>query len=233
MTKVIGLIPLWDDDKDSLWMLPGYMKSIEACGALPLMLPLTRDPALLDRAFDLCDGLLITGGHDVDPAVYGQPVLPVCGDLCPTRDRMEAYLLDKALQKDIPVLGICRGIQIMNSCLGGTLYQDLPTQHPSGVNHHMAAPYDRPEHPVTVLPGTLLHGILGKTEYGVNSCHHQGVDQAAPGVLISALADDGLTEAIELPGKKFVLGVQWHPEFSYRKDPDAMKIIAAFVKACE
>lgn len=232
MKKVIGLIPLWDDDKDSLWMLPGYMNSIEQCDALPIMLPLTEDPDMLDRALALCDGLLLTGGHDVDPALYGRDMLDLCGTLCSPRDKMEAYLLKKALEKDMPVFGICRGVQFMNAFLGGTLYQDLPAQHPSDEDHHMAAPYDRVAHNVTIQPGTMLADILGIPVYGVNSCHHQGVEILAPGTVAAAVADDGLVEALEVKGKKFALGVQWHPEFSYQKDPLALKLIRAFVEAC-
>ena len=141
MKKLIGLIPLYDDDKDSYWMLPGYMKVLEACGALPVMLPLTTDHAELDDCFKLCDGILMTGGHDVGPALYAETAKKTCGIPCSSRDKMEAYLFEIALQEDKPVFGICRGVQLMNVLLGGTLYQDLPTEHPSKTEHHMASPY--------------------------------------------------------------------------------------------
>ena len=175
MKKLIGLIPLYDDDKDSYWMLPGYMKVLEACGALPVMLPLTTDPEELNDCFSLCDGILMTGGHDVDPALYAETAKKTCGIPCSSRDKMEAYLFEKALQEDKPVFGICRGVQLMNVLLGGTLYQDLPTEHPSKTEHHMASPYDRPVHKVTVKEETLLADIIGAGEHGVNSSHHQAV----------------------------------------------------------
>lgn len=232
MRKVIGVVPLWDEKKDSCWMLPGYMQGLEACGALPLVLPLTTDEGVLADALRLCDGLLLTGGHDIDPALYGQAPLPQCGVLCPARDKMEVYLLRAALAADKPVLGICRGIQLLNAVLGGTLYQDLPTQHPSDVTHVMTPPYDRAVHTVEILPGTLLADLFGAGALAVNSYHHQAVDKAAPGLQVMAQAPDGLVEAVRLPGKAFVVAVQWHPEFSYKNDACSKALLQAFVDAC-
>lgn len=232
MRKVIGVVPLWDEKKDSCWMLPGYMQGLQACGALPLVLPLTTDEGVLADALRLCDGLLLTGGHDIDPALYGQAPLPQCGVLCPARDKMEVYLLRAALAADKPVLGICRGIQLLNAVLGGTLYQDLPTQHPSDVTHVMTPPYDRAVHTVEILPGTLLADLFGAGTLAVNSYHHQAVDKAAPGLQVMAQAPDGLVEAVRLPGKGFVAAVQWHPEFSYKSDACSKALLQAFVDAC-
>ena len=154
MKRVIGLIPLVDDGRDSLWMLPGYMDGVTAAGGLPVMLPLTDDEDMLKQLCGLCDGFLLTGGHDVSPEFYGRRRLPECGATCPRRDRMEAAVLRLAMERDKPVLGICRGIQFVNAALGGTLWQDLPTQHPSGVVHQQRPPYDVPSHDVDILPDT-------------------------------------------------------------------------------
>lgn len=232
MKPVIGLIPLVDETRDSLWMLPGYMNGVSAAGGLPLMLPLTDDPAALSQAMALCDGFLLTGGHDVDPALYGQRPLPVCGTLCPQRDRMERIVLDTAIAQDKPLLGICRGVQFINAALGGTLWQDLPTQRPSDTEHHQSPPYDAPVHSVSLIPGSPLHTLLRRDSIAVNSYHHQAVRDVAPGLSVMATAEDGLVEALCMPGKRFLWGVQWHPEFAYRTDDNAMAIFRAFVDAC-
>lgn len=234
MRPVIGLIPLYDDEKDSLWMLPGYMEVLKLCGALPIMLPLTTDEAQLKQLAGLCDGLLLTGGHDVSPEVYGQEEIQkgICG-CCKRRDDMEIRLLHMFLQEDKPVFGICRGIQFMNAALGGTLYQDLPTQYKSNIEHHMEPPYDREAHKVRILKDTQLYDILKKEEISVNSYHHQAIKDLAKGVLAMALAPDGLVEAIQVLDKKYALAVQWHPEFSYKADNNAVVLIQSFVDACK
>ena len=129
------------------------------------------------------------------------------------------------------MLGICRGIQFFNACLGGTLYQDLPTEHPSEVAHVMRPPYDQTVHSVALLPGTPLAALLGRAELGVNSYHHQAIKVLAPGLVEMARSEDGLVEAVYLPDKSFVWAVQWHPEFSFRTDENSRKIFSAFVAA--
>ena len=232
MKPVIGLVPLVDEGRKSLWMLPGYMEGIAGAGGLSFMLPLSGDEADLSRLFSLCDGLLLTGGHDVSPALYGEAPLPVCGACCPERDRMESILLRLAMAENKPVLGICRGLQFMNAALGGSLWQDLPSQHPSGVNHHGAPPYDRPVHAVTVLPDTPLSAVLGESSLPVNSYHHQAVRELAPCLRPMALSPDGLVEAAWHPEMHFLWGVQWHPEFSFRTDAASRSLFRAFVDAC-
>jgi len=233
MKPVIGVIPLFDEDKDSYWMLPGYMKVIELCGGLPIMLPLTTDEVELDQCLDMCDGLLFTGGHDVSPTIYGETPKSTCGVACEDRDKMEYYLLHQAVEKDIPVFGICRGIQFINAALGGTLYQDLPTEHASNIEHHMTFPYDKPQHVVEVLDNTYIAEVIGKGYHNVNSYHHQAVKDVAPGLVVGAVSEDGLVEEVEMPGKRFLMGVQWHPEFSYLVDENAQKLVQAFVDACK
>lgn len=233
MRPVIGLIPLYDDEKESYWMLPGYMKALERYGALPIMLPLTDDMDELNQLFEMCDGLLLTGGHDVGPDVYNAPVSEKCGVSCKLRDRMEEYLLGKALEGDKAVLGICRGIQFMNAYMGGDLYQDLPSEFESNVEHHMCPPYDVKAHDVKVLENTKLADIIGGGIHPVNSYHHQAIKNLAPGVEPMAYSEDGLVEAISAKDKKFIIGIQWHPEFSYEVNEDSVKLVKAFVDACE
>lgn len=233
MKPVIGLSPLWDKEKESYWMLPGYMKMLEECGAVPLMLPLTDDEGVLDQCLAMCRGILLTGGQDVSPQMYGAEASPHCGEVCEERDAMDRRLLISAIGMDMPVLGICRGLQLMNAALGGTLYQDLPTEYPSPVNHVMTPPYDRGVHRVKVLGGTPLADMLGEGMISVNSYHHQAVKEPASCLETMAVSEDGLIEAMYMPGKRFIVGVQWHPEFAYRADPRCLNIAKAFVAACE
>ncbi len=229
---IIGLIPLYDDEKESYWMLPGYMKAVEACGGLPIMLPLTTDGDELDQAYGLCDGILFTGGHDVNPSIYGAEESAKCGQPCKMRDEMEGYLLDKCLGDNKPLLGICRGIQFINAHLGGTLYQDLPSEYESDLEHHMEPPYDRAVHNVEVIGETKLADIIGAGIHGVNSYHHQAIKALAPHLIQMAKSEDGLIEAVEVEGQKFAMAVQWHPEFAYTNNEECRKIVQAFVDAC-
>ena len=145
---------------------------------------------------------------------------------------MEVKVLQCAMDADKPVLGICRGIQLLNAALGGTLWQDLPTQHPSSVKHRQTAPYDKLTHPVTILPGTPLAETLGAEELMVNSYHHQAVRELAAPLKAMAVSPDGLVEAMQHPKHRFVWGVQWHPEFAWKSDPSSGMIFKAFVDAC-
>ena len=145
---------------------------------------------------------------------------------------MESILLRLAMAENKPVLGICRGLQFMNAALGGSLWQDLPSQHPSDISHHGAPPYDRPVHAVTVLPDTPLSAVLGESSLPVNSYHHQAVRELAPCLRPMALSPDGLVEAAWHPEMHFLWGVQWHPEFSFRTDAASRSLFRAFVDAC-
>lgn len=230
---VIGVVPLVDKERESLWMLPGYLEGLEAAGALPVILPLTEDRQALIQLMDSLDGLLFTGGQDVSPALYGETPLPQCGETCSRRDGMEQVLLELALAQDKPVLGICRGIQFLNAALGGTLYQDLPSQKPSDLSHVMTPPYDQPVHRVDLIPGSPLEKLLGCRTLEVNSYHHQGVKDLAPGLAVMARATDGLTEGVWMPERRFVWAVQWHPEFSWKSQEASRRIFAALVQAAQ
>lgn len=230
---VIGLIPLVDEGRDSLWMLPGYMHGIARAGGIGVMLPLTDTESDVEEILNRFDGFLLTGGHDVAPSVYGRETLDICGDTCPGRDTMEKKLLLGALKLNKPILGICRGLQMMNAVLGGTLYQDIPTQFPSETNHRMAAPYGRAEHTVQILPGTPFADFGIPETIGVNSCHHQGVEILSGKMEAMAKAPDGLVEAAYVPGQKYACAVQWHPEFFPLEDEISKVIFKSFVDACK
>ncbi|MBR1710972.1 MAG: gamma-glutamyl-gamma-aminobutyrate hydrolase family protein [Clostridia bacterium] len=232
MKPLIGLIPLVDDERESLWMLPGYMDGIRTSGGLPIMLPLTDHPAEILQLLGTCNGFLFTGGHDVSPEIYGETRRKECGICSPQRDRMELLLLEYAMKKNKPILGICRGIQLINAALGGTLWQDLPTEHPSKTQHHQHPPYDKPIHEVNLCPNTPLADLLGRSSLSVNSYHHQAIRDLAHALRPMAIAPDGLIEAIWHPETTFLWAVQWHPEFAYKTDEASQAIFKAFVRAC-
>lgn len=228
----IGVLPLYNSEKQTLWINPLYFGGIEQAGGLPSLLPLSEDPALWEEYCRSFDGFVFTGGQDVAPSLFGQEKIPQCSYQAPLRDNQEIYMLRRLREMDKPVLGICRGIQAMNVAYGGTLYQDLDTQHPSRVIHRQEKPYDLPHHQVTIVPGTLLHRIVGKTHLSVNSMHHQALWEVAPGFTVTAAAEDGIVEAIEDPTARFLVGIQWHPEHMWQGYGSARAIWRAFVDTC-
>lgn len=228
MKPIIGVTPLFDYQKNSIWMVPGYMNGIAEAGGLPLILPLTDKICDLSELVEKCDGFLFTGGNDINPALYNAPKSPVFAELSAERDAMEKELFELCLEHEKPALGICRGIQLFNALLGGSLYQDLPTEHPSSINHQMRPPYHLPVHTVKLVPGTPLQKYIGKSSLKVNSYHHQAVKSLAPCLRLQAFAPDGITEALYLPAHKFLHAVQWHPEFMHKSDPDSQKIFKFF-----
>ena len=231
MKRIVGVMPLWDDEKDSIWMLPGYMDGLHQAGGIPIIFPFTEDEQEIDRLVHMCDGFLFTGGQDVSPELYQEAPLEGLVTTCAKRDMMERIVLEKALKADKPILGICRGIQFINAALGGTLYQDIPSQHPSETEHRQKAPYDIPVHNVMIVKDTPLHKCLNVDDLPVNSYHHQAVKKLAPGLKPMAVSPDGLIEAAFMEDKTYLWAVQWHPEFSFRTDEYSRMIFESFIKA--
>ena len=216
-SPIIGVTPLWDAERKSVWMLPDYLDGIRAAGGIPVVLPLEMSEADADRIVETCDGFLFTGGQDVGS--------------CPERDALETLVLSKALQSDNAILGICRGLQFINVFLGGTLWQDLPSQHPTEIVHRQGKPYDNPTHKV-ILNGDLST-LLGKETLEVNTLHHQAAKDLGENLEMMAVAPDGIIEACQMVGKRFVWAVQWHPEYMFRTDSDSLAIFSCFVKHCK
>ena len=229
---LIALMPLWDKEKNSYWMLPGYMDLIIKSGGVPVMLSFSDDEQSVKEIADRFDGFVFTGGDDIATERYGQQPVPQCGQPCVHRDSLEFALFSEVIKTDKPILGICRGMQFLNVALGGTLYQDLPTQKPGGVCHKQPAPTDALTHSVTVERGTMLYDIVGVEKLMVNTLHHQAVAEIAPTLKACAASDDGLVEAVYDPEKAFLMGVQWHPEMIFNKEESSLKIGKAFVEAC-
>ncbi len=183
------------------------------------------------------DGVLFSGGPDIHPGLYGEELLDCCGALAPERDALEIPLMQKAIAIDKPVFGICRGFQVLNVVTGGTMYQDINTQNKSSVHieHQRTKPEEKDKvmHKVNVIRDTPLHTFSeGLLQIGVNTLHHQGVKKLGEPLRSMAIADDGIVEAAYYPGKKFVMGVQWHPEILGLGDKVANNLFTAFVEAC-
>jgi putative glutamine amidotransferase len=224
--RVVIAMPRMSTDPEPTVAQSKYMESLARAGAGMRWVEL-NDPEQAVQDALTCDGLLLPGGGDMDPKFYGQARIPACGEPNLLRDAAEPLLLRAFLAADKPVLGICRGIQVMNAVLGGDLYQDIKPFEHLPHNGHWAK-----VHTVTVRRGTLLSRILGQDTVLVNSQHHQAVDRVAPGFTLAALSEDGIVEAIEKPDARFCLGVQWHPEWLSDADPAMQGLFDAFVNAC-
>ena len=228
---VIGLTTYLNQARMGVWDVPAsflpavYFQGVTAAGGAAVLLPPQPvDPGVADRVLDGLDGLLITGGKDVDPAAYGQQPHPATDEPGGARDAWEFTLLDAALRRELPVLGICRGAQVLNVALGGTLHQHLPDV--LGHTGHRAGNAVFSRLPVRTEPGTRLAALVGES-VDVQCYHHQAVAEVGQGLVVSAWDNDGVIEALELPGEGFVLAVQWHPEESL----DDLRLFSAIVEA--
>lgn len=217
-----------------------YVVAVQEAGGLPLIVTPAHAGASLRAFYELLDGLLLTGGEDVAPERYGEAVAAPSVATVPERDALEWTLLQWALADGLPVLAVCRGIQLLNVVLGGSLYQDLPTDRPGDIDHDQlkaesAVPRPRPSHRVTVLPGSFLGDLIGDGELDVNSMHHQGIKTLASTLSPVAYAPDGLVEGVEANDPRFtgfLVGVQWHPEELARGgDSASRRLFEGFVAA--
>lgn len=231
MKPIIGLT--MGHNRDESVVNDGYTKAVLAWGGIPLMLPLQIKEEEMERLITLCDGFVFTGGGDIDPKYFGEEIKEYNGEISPIRDEMEIPFMKLLAGRQKPVLGICRGAQVMNVALGGSIYQDLRAEQKQlvALDHKPKAPYDYPVHQVAITPGSLLHKTLGEKSIRVNSIHHQGFNQLGQGLSAGATAPCGLVEAIEGKNHPFFMGLQWHPE----KMPEASatkSIFYAFIAAC-
>ena len=209
-----------------------YTKAVRSAGARPYILPLL-DPADADELLEGMDGLLLTGGEDVDPQLYGERAHPALGDVHAGRDALELALMKAARARRLPVLAICRGIQVANVALGGTLVQDIPAEHPGALAHDGDWPRDRRVHSIDADDTSRLAAALGARRLSVNSFHHQAIAQPAPDLRVVARAPDGIIEGVEWPSDDWwMLGAQWHPEeLVDTTEPWDRSLFAAFVAA--
>jgi putative glutamine amidotransferase len=231
---VIGMCTALERARWSVWDQPAmllasnYVEAVQRAGGLVAMLP--PDPRLVEgpgEALELIDGLVLAGGADIDPAAYGQEAHAETLDTVPERDVFEIALVRAAIERDLPVLGICRGMQLINVACGGSLLQHLPERFGHSDHRRAVGSFDGADHDVRLIEGTLAARAIGESRHGTKSHHHQGVDRLGEGLVVSGLSMlDELPEAIELPGRRFVLGVQWHPEADA-----ASPVVGALVQA--
>ncbi len=240
MRPRIGITSWLRDDSDRLerWaaVRETYVGAIRTAGGLSIILPIADDdPELIADCLAAVDGLVFTGGGDVAPAYYGESADERCHEPDRERDLFEIHLARAALARRTPVLGICRGLQVLNVAAGGTLYQDIGCR-PGTSLLHAARGEDRRKliHAVRVLPGTRLHAIMGVAESRVTSTHHQFVKDLAPGFRLTAESvEDGIVEGLEQPDRPFLVAVQWHPERMYQDHPEHLALFRALVAAAE
>lgn len=223
-----------DQDDQKFFINHDYVGSIIQAGGIPLLIPFLSDPLMIQKMVDQCDGLLLSGGVDVDPMHYGEEPSSHLGRIIPERDEIELKVFKLFLQQNKPVLAICRGCQLMNVAFGGNLYQDIHSQINLAVNHNQNAPRGYATHTIEIKKESLLFHITGEEKIRVNSYHHQSVKNICSPLIASAVAVDGVVEAIESTSHPFLLGVQWHPEgMAFIRDKHAMQLFSAFVDACK
>ena len=210
-----------------------YIQAIVKSGGIPVIIPLVRDISVIPDQIRGLDGLIMSGGADINPLKYHEEPTRTIGTIHPERDEFDYVLLQNALKKQIPILGICRGHQLLNVFHGGTLHQDIESAYINANEHKQSGNHEFGTHTVLIEKGSWLSTVLGKDEIIVNSLHHQAVKDLAPGFKITATSKDGVVEGIEREKGSFCVGVQWHPEMMHSRDPEMLKLCNAFVKVCK
>lgn len=231
MKPIIGILAGIDNDRITK-LQSTYTVAIEKSGGVPIILPYIENEKTFEAFAAHCDGFLFSGGGDVDPKHYGEERKETCGGSEPYRDAHELAMFKKIAETSKPILAICRGIQLVNVALGGTLYQDIPTEKPSDIPHRQTEPKDLPSHSVTVKEDTPLFKLIGKTSMNGNSFHHQAVKDLGNGLSVMATTDDGIIEAVYLKGEQYLRAYQWHPERLCNTDTDNKLIFDDFINAC-
>lgn len=229
---VTGVTRDWDGQPRS-GVNASYVRAVLAAGGLPIIFvpDLSREQTI--ELFSDCDGLLLTGGEDVDPTRYGAEPHAALGTVDPRRDENELALITEARARDLPILGICRGIQVLNVAFGGTLVQDLPAQRPGSIDHDPPSGRDVRSHPVSVTEHSRLAQILEMVEFDANSFHHQAADRVGEGLTVTAVAPDGVVEGLEsADAHEWIVAVQWHPEeLAHQPNAADLKLFAALITA--
>lgn len=228
---IIGLTCSYGKDKtDRYYVNNAYIEAVIKAGGMPLLIPYQPKEQIF-QLLDLCHALLLPGGNDVDPNRYGQNPVKECGKIDPYCDELDLLAAGFALERDLPILAICRGSQVLNIALGGSLVQDIPTQITDPIKHKQEAPTWYATHDIAIQSASLLGSIWGNSVGKVNSFHHQAINKLGRGLRIVASAPDGVVEAVESSKHTFVLGVQWHPELMVGYYPAAKSVFKHFIKS--
>ena len=231
MKPIIAILGQVDDER-TVTLLPTYSYAIERAGGTPFIIPYTEDEELISYYANICDGFLFSGGCDIEPKKFGEETKSTCGNIQKFRDALEFAVFKKAFEQKKPIMAICRGIQVINVALGGTLYQDIPTEIPSEISHRQKEPKNMPSHEVQILSDTPLMELILKAKMTANSFHHQAIKALGEGLEVMALADDGIIEAVYYNGENYIMGYQWHPERLCEFEEDNKTLFLDFIKTC-
>lgn len=228
MKPIIGILPTVDNNKKS-YVLNSYVHALEISGAASIMLPYTENQECIEAFSPLCDGFLFSGGGDVAPSLYNEEKSESCGEITPYRDSIELSAFKLLLKTGKPILGICRGAQIINVALGGTLHQHIPTMIENSIDHSPSLPHNALAHEVILDSNSPLFYLLKKRSIEVTSRHHQSVKQLGYGLSVMASSSDSVIEGIYMPKHRFLWGVQWHPESTVDCDHSSIEIFKHFI----
>ena len=231
MRPIIGILAEIDGERNTKVQYT-YVSAIEKAGGLPLLLPYVTDFESFGRFAKICDGFFFTGGADIEPRRYGEETKTYCGPVSYFRDEVEFKAFNEIIKTDKPILAVCRGAQLVNVALGGTLYQDIPSETDTPILHRQTADKDKPSHRVNILNDTPLFSLIGKEEMLANSFHHQAIKKLGEGLKVMATADDGIIEAVYHTEKSYLMAYQWHPERLCNNDLCNYLIFLDFIKAC-
>lgn len=232
MKPIIALLAKTDDEITTS-VQDGYVRAIETAGGIPILLPYVNEDETIDSFIDLCDGFFFTGGADVAPDYYGETKKDTCGLIQKYRDELEFRVLKKVLLTEKPIIAVCRGAQLINVALGGTLYQDIPSEIDTELQHRQKEAKNLPSHSVRVIEGTPLYELCEKKVIPANSFHHQAIKELGQDLSVMALADDGIIEAIYSTSHCYMRAYQWHPERLCDSEENNRKIFEDFISACK
>ena len=231
MNPIIGILGEVDD-ASTVTIQDTYIKAIEKSGGVPLIFPYVENRETMEQMVALCHGLLFSGGADIAPKYYGEVKKEACGAIQPHRDTLELMAFQVAVEAKKPVLAICRGIQLVNVALGGTLYQDIPSEMETPIAHRQKEPRFSCSHQVNVVENSPLHALTGALRIPANSFHHQAIKKLGKGLAVMATADDGIIEAVYSQTEPYLRAYQWHPERLYETEGSSKRILEDFVAAC-